>query len=447
MADREAPDALPEVVYVRDLAAWLRTSEKAIRDRVRRGQLPRPGRIGRRCAWSRAAIVAWAREHTVGQHGSRGPRVTLRPYFKDRSRFHVDLHYDDPAGGGAARKRLVAPRGLSERQARQWGMGALAKLLRAPAEAPADPAPAAASEKHETTLERFYGDDFAINYLALQRPATQAGYASLWRHHLSALGPFPLRAIDERVVDGFVAGLKRKGLRASTINFALAKLARVLRWARKHRAIDALPDIETIKVERAERPHYTTAELDRLRAAFGGLSAEDAAVFLLAFEAGLRTGEIAALRWEDIDLEHGVVKVRRTLFRGSEGPPKGTVGEVGLTNNLRAALARLERRGLRVLYRRSHVTGGEYAEHTEHSVKAALHRMQRAAGLGRTGLHILRHSGITFLAERGADVHTLKAFARHSRLQTTEVYVHTSKQRLARAAALLFDADAGRTSR
>lgn len=52
--------------------------------------------------------------------------------------------------------------------------------------------------------------------------------------------------------------------------------------------------------------------------------------------------------------------------------------------------------------------------------------------MDRTGLHILRHSGITFLADQGADVH----------IQTTEGYLHQSKQRLARAAASLFDGNA-----
>ena len=43
--------ALPEIAYVSDVARWLRTTEKAVRDRVYRDQLPRPGRW--LPAWSR----------------------------------------------------------------------------------------------------------------------------------------------------------------------------------------------------------------------------------------------------------------------------------------------------------------------------------------------------------------------------------------------------------
>jgi len=376
-------------------------------------------------------------------------RITLRPYFKDRSRFQVDLQFTDPTTNAPVRARPVAPKGLTERQAHTWGMGELAKLLRgqgnlttAPTIHREESAPIPPAPKYELTLEVFYRDNFTPNYVRLQRSATQTAYDTLWRHHLSKLGSLPLAAIDAEAVDRFKADLKEKGLEASTVNLVLSKLARILRWALKHKKLSAIPEIEKLKVERRERAHYTVEQIELIRAVFGRLSPEDAVVFLLAFEAGLRTGEIAALRWEDIDHAHGVIKVRRTIYRGTEGPPKGTVGDVGLTDNLIAALQRLERRGPRVLYRRSHHTGGQHADNTEHSVRAALNRMQREAGLDLTGLHILRHSGITFLADQGADVHELRAFARHSRLQTTETYIHSAKQRLARSAASRFNGNA-----
>ena len=53
--------ALPEIAYVSDVARWLRTTEKAVRDRVRRDQLPHPGKVGKRLAWSRALLLDWAR--------------------------------------------------------------------------------------------------------------------------------------------------------------------------------------------------------------------------------------------------------------------------------------------------------------------------------------------------------------------------------------------------
>ncbi len=46
-------------------------------------------------------------------------------------------------------------------------------------------------------------------------------------------------------------------------------------------------------------------------------------MFYLALATGLRIGELLALKWEDIDLKAGKLLVKRTLWQGVEGTPKG----------------------------------------------------------------------------------------------------------------------------
>jgi site-specific recombinase XerD len=75
----------------------------------------------------------------------------------------------------------------------------------------------------------------------------------------------------------------------------------------------------------------------------------------------------------------------------------------------------------------------------------ALHHLQRIVKFDLTGLHILRHSGITYLADQGEDVYTVQAFARHARLQTTQGYLHQNKQRLVSKAARTFDGNRSAT--
>ena len=43
---------------------------------------------------------------------------------------------------------------------------------------------------------------------------------------------------------------------------------------------------------------------------------------MVAFFTGMRFGEMAALRWKDVDFKLGVIKVRKTRVRGEEGLPK-----------------------------------------------------------------------------------------------------------------------------
>ena len=48
------------------------------------------------------------------------------------------------------------------------------------------------------------------------------------------------------------------------------------------------------------------------------------ALYVLAVHCGLRQGELLGLKWEDVDLERGILQVRRTLSNGTFTIPKTT---------------------------------------------------------------------------------------------------------------------------
>lgn len=110
-------EALPPVLYVPDLAHLLRISEKALRQRVARGQVPRPFRSGKALAWTREVVVLWLRD--CGR--SAGPpamKIRLRPYAHDPSRFQLDIRFMHPVHATREiRRRLVAPPGLDRARA------------------------------------------------------------------------------------------------------------------------------------------------------------------------------------------------------------------------------------------------------------------------------------------------------------------------------------------
>lgn len=83
-------------------------------------------------------------------------------------------------------------------------------------------------------------------------------------------------------------------------------------------------------------------------------------------------------------------------------------------------------------------------EDRPHSIKHMLNETQKQGKVARSGPHLLRHSGLTRLANLGASVYAVQAMARHARLQTTQAYLHQLGSRLTREAVnLLDDAAAG----
>ncbi len=70
------------------------------------------------------------------------------------------------------------------------------------------------------------------------------------------------------------------------------------------------------------------------------------ALYVLAITTGMRQGELLSLGWDDLDLESGVVRVRRALTLAKGGPrltkPKtrGSCRFIGLTSGATEALER-----------------------------------------------------------------------------------------------------------
>ena len=293
------------------------------------------------------------------------------------------------------------------------------------------------------TLAEFYTRRFEPEHVMLQKPATRDYYAGMWRNHIKPLlGKFPLIALDEDRLSAFRATLHQR-MAANTANVVLSKVGKMLRFARKIRAIQVVPHIERLPLPR-KRPKavYSDEAIAALVAAARRRGTDAYVICLLALDAGMRVSEICALEWDDIDLREGSLIVQHNTYRGEKQTPKGKIGKLALTIALRDAL--LEHRseaqlGPLVVYRRSHYTGGAWSAHSSRSIAYMLNLIQHDADLKASGPHLLRHTALTRLANLGASVYVVQAVARHARLQTTQDYLHTQQVGLAREAAALLD--------
>jgi integrase len=187
--------------------------------------------------------------------------------------------------------------------------------------------------------------------------------------------------------------------------------------------------------ERVARP----AEAQALLAA---LPPADQAIWATALYAGLRRGELQALRWRDIDFQAGVIRVERS-WDEKAGPiaPKSRAGRrrVPLTAPLRAQLAahRLQQRtnteALAFVGRRK----GAF------SAEALLKRSRTAwkrSGLKPIGLHECRHTYAAFMVAAGVNAKALCAYMGHSSITVTlDRYGHLMPGAEAQAADMLAD--------
>jgi len=145
--------------------------------------------------------------------------------------------------------------------------------------------------------------------------------------------------------------------------------------------------IRLLKTSQGSIEFYDSDEYERLVQAARALDSTTLVCVLLGGDAGLRSGEMRALRWRDVNQETKQLCVERNDWRGHVSTTKGgRLRHVPMTTRLAFALR--EHRHLRgplVL------TGSDGARLSEGAVVVRVRRAARQAGLGNTGPHILRH--------------------------------------------------------
>ena len=140
---------------------------------------------------------------------------------------------------------------------------------------------------------------------------------------------------------------------------------------------------------------------------------------------GLRRGEVLALRWQDVDHDAGVIRVRRTYTRGRFGTPKSRRSNRAVPLADRVAVA------LRQQFGRTrfpdevdlvfcHPIGGGVLDPSK--VRKRFQAAARRAGLRPVRFHDLRHTFGTRMATAGAPLRAIQDWMGHSDQRTTLIY-------------------------
>jgi integrase len=157
------------------------------------------------------------------------------------------------------------------------------------------------------------------------KASTIRGFQQIWRQHLKPhFSNVTLQEYEPRLGNQFLRGLTSTQNK-NTLKHIKALATAVFSYAVEEENISLNPWRE-IKIPKDAVPpkptaHYTLAEAQTLVSAL--LDHVDCQLILaLSCFLGLRPGEIAALRWEDFDLDSGSVHIRRSVVRGVVSTPK-----------------------------------------------------------------------------------------------------------------------------
>lgn len=164
--------------------------------------------------------------------------------------------------------------------------------------------------------------------------------------------------------------------------------------------------------------------------------------WMVVLALGLRRGEGLALRWADIDWENKTATITATVqrMRGGSLVSKGlktdaSEATVAVPASVMEGLAEWRKQQAAMKLRAKAWLDADLVFTTSLGTALEPRNVNRAweavcdrAGVRRMRIHDLRHAWGTYLAPRGVSQKAIQAGLRHSRMSTTEIYVHALKE-------------------
>lgn len=434
-----------------DVAQRLQITEKAVRRRLERGGFAdlRVVRMGRTVRVASEDLDAWiCRKGEIGGARERATvsmHISAPPYTHDRTRRHVSISLEHPRTHAPVRKRLVTPFACDEAVGLTWGrqqaLDLIERLMHGESEPPTEhnkprakprditaPTSPTLAPTSPTLAEiwTLYHED-----RARLRHETRRVNEARWRARIAPL----LAGIPVSQIGRLEIVRLRSSLASNDAHFAnqvLGLLRRILEFAAERGIIAESP---AIRAERSARKIAVSipdeADLDALMVAADRLTAAGrfdgtdlVLMLLLGLDGGLRPGEVAGLRWCDIDLARKRIIVRNTRGRcgNSDLPPKsGDAGAVYLTTRLLDRLASADRGD-----GRGYVCGRNCGRPLDTvAVSKRVAEIHKEAGLPIRRGHWLRHCAASRLIAAGESLAATSKHLRHSNLEVTQRYVHS----------------------
>jgi integrase len=267
------------------------------------------------------------------------------------------------------------------------------------------------------------------------------------------LGSIRLSQLRRRDVQTLLVDeLVRAGRSGSRIRDVLNALRAVLRRALKDDELQTSPVDEHLELPPDSEPRDRAASPDEAAALLAALPEDDRALWAAAFYAGLRRGELRALRVSDFNVGMTEIHVQRGWddFEG-EIEPKSKKGNrrVPVASALRLILlehlARTGRRGDDLVYGRtarepftpSYIRRRAAGAWAVAAVGAFLTRQPLDVELEPIGLHECRHTFVSLMVAAGRSLEEVGDYVGHSSAYMTDRYRHLLDGARVEAAAAL----------
>lgn len=283
------------------------------------------------------------------------------------------------------------------------------------------------------------------------KPSTFACYRTvIQKHILPYIGEYPIHELNNEILLDFILEKREQGLAESTQRLIIFLVKSIVHLGGKKGKFPAealdyhVPRDRKLSMKLLSQEHMKIL-MRRLTAARNDFELG----LLVSLCTGIRVGELCGLRWEDVDFDTGILRIRRTVsrirneefplkthidsrpIRGEEtsktllyiGTPKTrtSMRDIPLPDFVMIQLLKRKKADA------SYLLTGSRACMEPRGVQRRFKNLLRKCGLPIINIHSLRHSFASQWIENGFDSKSLSEILGHSSVRITmDIYVHSN---------------------
>jgi len=249
------------------------------------------------------------------------------------------------------------------------------------------------------------------------------------------LGKMPMKNIYPLHLERVKKNMMEKEKAPRTIQYVFATFRQCWNMAKRDKIVDTespSKEVALPKVNNERRRFLTNEEAFALLDNLKGRSIQLHNIALVSLHCGLRASEIFRLKWQDIDLNRGVITVHG---KGNKNRPAFMTDEVkamfeSLKTGSPNSLVFADRNGKEI---------GKVSNSFDRAVSELDLNIGLTDPLNKFTFHCLRHTFASWLVQNGESLYTVKELMGHSTMAMTERYSHLASKNLKDAVRKLED--------
>ena len=244
------------------------------------------------------------------------------------------------------------------------------------------------------------------------------------------VGEFNVKKVDTKLVRSWIVHLMEQELSPRSVNRKVTTLKSFYKFLMREQIVENNPAINLpLPKIRKKLPNFVGENnlhhlLDDGFFTDDFVGVRDKLIISLLYGTGIRLSELLMLKDVDIDK-------KEFLIRGlGKGKKERVIPYPKNINNLLELYVKLRNEQVETDTKQLLVTEKGKPVYEKLIYRVVKNNLSKVTSLEKRGPHVLRHSYATHLLNNGADLNVVKELLGHSNLAATEVYTHTTFEKL-----------------